>query len=817
MARATTSDELDLLADPAGYQIHTTIEIEDPDGEMRDYTSQSGMNWQYSFKIEADIDQPVAQATVQLRREIGALSLAPLRSDSTLNRDGSGNVAPAIDIGRRMQIQTAVVPLGGTPSADDWKFMFDGIIDDLASEGPLIQVTARDDGGLLVDTRFEASQSLKYADPGKAIEDVIRDILGQTQYVSDPDNPLVITLNVPTSPGFQVTKFGYTITDSVMDAIQRLVQVIGWNLRYQHDDVSNTFVLTLSDPGRGKTTPDFTLAVNQLIKINELKLDRASVRNHVTVITGGEATPVLHGLLDNASILRYGYRRIVIREDSDSPANPSLLAQYVLADLKDPKTSHNADLPYFWPVDLNDLIRFTANHQQYDTDLDLAVVGYTHSVSSEAARTTLLTRGTPASGYLTWRARAQLGRPIDEIARRNLASVNAVGDSDDGRFRNFLVVAGTDVDMVHVHWRTVPVNATGDPYDFADDSTFVDTTDGDPHLLILAPSNNRVTFQLPVPPRDYRTYARIVPYAKFIEGDSYKMQPLEPSTSVQSSIIAGPSSANNGQTTTVSATFDTDTAIGAACARYSLDGGANWTTVTVPSTRAIAFNVTRTSSKQTVIVQGKNDVDGNWGDQGTCEIDAYIADGPSLWAVYVPIDSTSGKIVWSCDVGTVDLEIDDSGTRSTPAASPIPITLDSATHGYLFRASNADQETAVNVFVPALPATSGPPPLITSFFSTSNGRNFSQNTTTNEIDLDGSVSNPPSGYTLDLEWSLDGGATTRITGISLPYHHNDTGTGGHGLDLVNGGTFGVMRYTLYLMDGATEVAASAIECEVDYT
>jgi hypothetical protein len=122
------------------------------------------------------------------------------------------------------------------------------------------------------------------------------------------------------------------------------------------------------------------------------------------------------------------------------------------------------------------------------------------------------------------------------------------------------------------------------------------------------------------------------------------------------------------------------------------------------------------------------------------------------------------------------------------------------------------------VDIPALPPGTGPLPAIDSFYSPSNSPySFAQHTTTDVIDLVWTSRNTPSGATFDLDWALDGGAHTLITGVTSPYSHLSTGTGGHGLDLVNGGTASRMRYTLIMKDGSgNEVAVATLDIEVDH-
>jgi hypothetical protein len=72
----------------------------------------------------------------------------------------------------------------------------------------------------------------------------------------------VITLYTPVSPSYTVTRFGYQ-REPVLDAIQRLVQSIGWDCRYLWDSGTSSFRLTLYNPPRAKTTPDLTIGPSQ--------------------------------------------------------------------------------------------------------------------------------------------------------------------------------------------------------------------------------------------------------------------------------------------------------------------------------------------------------------------------------------------------------------------------------------------------------------------------------------------------------------------------------------------------------------------------
>lgn len=176
---------------------------------------------------------------------------------------------------------------------------------------------------------------------------------------------------------------------------------------------------------------------------------------------------------------------------------------------------------------------------------------------------------------------------------------------------------------------------------------------------------------------------------------------------------------------------------------------------------------------------------------------------------------TSYSIVWSGVGVTVSI---DGGGYGTPLPSPITVARDGSPHTYDFKQVGGNTNAPVHIDIPAVGLGTGPLPAIDSFYSPSNSPySFAQHTTTDIIDLVWTSRNTPSGATFNLDWALDGGAHTLVTGVASPYSHLRTGTGGHGLDLVNAGTPGRMRYTLIMKDGSgNEVAVATLDIEVDH-
>lgn len=89
--------------------------------------------------------------------------------------------------------------------------------------------------------------------------------------------------------------------------------------------------------------------------------------------------------------------------------------------------------------------------------------------------------------------------------------------SADGLSMDYTLTVGKSVTVVHIHTRTVTIDATGDVFDFSGDE---DVT-VEPGLVILRPdANDQVAFSIPLPQRGYEVAGRMVPYNGVKEGDS---------------------------------------------------------------------------------------------------------------------------------------------------------------------------------------------------------------------------------------------------------------------------------------------------------
>lgn len=399
--RSTTAGELATLAANT-RQLAWRVKIANGSGTMIDLSS-----WVDHITIDQDADQPVSGATVSFVRASGATqSLSPLRTDSTLNRlDDGVTYAPQLDINRSITIELTTTPIGTAPVAGDYKRLFKGTIDVVDFEHSPVSVSCRDLGAAIVDRWVETPKPYG-SGPGIAVETVMQSIL------DDNFGGGVISLYTPSSPSYVISPAYPQQVESIMDAMVALAQNPGFDVRYRWDDGTSAERFTLLNPPRSKTTPDYTFGPSGYFDVTKLSLDLTNIRNVIIVSytdSGAQFNRATVTVSDAPSIAKYGRRVFIITEGDTSPINTSAeattLANAALADLKEPKADQEVELPFFWPADLGDLYRFTANGVHYNSNQDLAVVGITHDLSAGQHRTRVKVRGSPIGQYSTWLAR----------------------------------------------------------------------------------------------------------------------------------------------------------------------------------------------------------------------------------------------------------------------------------------------------------------------------------------------------------------------------------------------------------------------------
>jgi hypothetical protein len=384
----------------AHINVYAKLEIKDSDGAWRDMTNLSGFDWLDRWRVEETIDDPIGKATFTLRREIGALSLAPLVQASALNKNGALAYQPLVNPGRLCRFSVATVG-NGVSAAGNYHEIFQGYITDVdpASPDDGITVKALDLGVVLQNAWIEAIANYG-SGVGVAVETVMQAVINTTITVGPP------TLVTPASPGWLITTYAQDQV-SVLQAIRDLALQIGWDLRYMYQAATDTPELRFYQPPRAQVVPDWTFAAAEYLRIDSGKLSDADIRNAAKISyvdVNGNVQSVVR--LNSGSITKYGRRYMEINESAssniDTLAEAQAMGDAAVSDLGTPLQEHEIETLLFWPLQLNDLCRFTANGVQYDTDQDLAAVAFVHEGQGGDGRTTISCRGKPAGAYRDW-------------------------------------------------------------------------------------------------------------------------------------------------------------------------------------------------------------------------------------------------------------------------------------------------------------------------------------------------------------------------------------------------------------------------------
>jgi hypothetical protein len=391
--------------------VYARVLIEDADAVWRDMTNYHGVDWFVRAEISANIDDRAATLQLTLVKEstdtdVGWMSLSPLIIASPANHKADTTYAPFVNPARKVRVLVDVEPYGAAPlTASTWKRLFDGKIDSVDSSGEnTIVIKGRDRAAWLLNTWIETKRTYGSDEgAGTPVESVVQDI------IDDNPVPFPATLVVPVSPDFNLGAFEQSDDTSVMEAIYALAALQGADIRYVfRDDGDTDPELLYFTPDRGKVVPDWTFGPNEYIELPRATIDDNDVRNAITIdyfdVAAGSRQQITR--TNAASINAFGRRwgKVTLKDKSQikTSADATVLGDSIVNDLSSPPFEHEMRTYLFWPVSLQDLLRFSSNNVIYDQAQDLAIFGYTHTLEGGEGYTTMQTRGTPAGAYRGW-------------------------------------------------------------------------------------------------------------------------------------------------------------------------------------------------------------------------------------------------------------------------------------------------------------------------------------------------------------------------------------------------------------------------------
>lgn len=441
MARPFTTGQRTTTAGPSLW-IHAWLYILDSDGNWRDVTSMSGYDWFNGAQWGEDIDNQVAQGTITLRRQVGPasanLSLAPTMSASGLNKNMAGAYSPLLTPGSEFKLIVATVPYGTAKASVASGDMFEvwrGKVDSVNWEADPIVLNCRDDGGWYQNMFIK--NLVNYGTlAGIPMETVMDQIIA--------DNPPKINSPIfePTVGGvLQTTNYNviaYTQQrESVMQALNDLALNIGWDIRFRYD-VDGISKLTLLNPPRDKTIPDYTMGPDEYFAVKNLQIADTNVRNYVRIVYADSTTGGIGEVVstNDASILAYGERFYELvssaAQNVSTEADAQVLADAIVNDLGAPQADQEITTFFCYILQLYDLIAFTANGKNYDEDQAFGVISYQHTLANHSGKTDIKTRGQLAGAYKKWITRFGLNTVSLFGAPTPSFSVTATGSPDGG-------------------------------------------------------------------------------------------------------------------------------------------------------------------------------------------------------------------------------------------------------------------------------------------------------------------------------------------------------------------------------------------------
>lgn len=401
--RPLTTQDRAVLSATDGYSVRARVWVWDG-AAYQDVTNLEGRDWLVEVAWDESVNEPCAQATVQLRRR---------QEDMTLNPLVANKLTGVLELARPFYIEVATLPLGDSPVSGDWREVFRGQIERLSLDKDPITFVGRDDAGALI-RKFIETETEYGSDAGTAIQTVMQSIL--------TGNSTGMTLFTPVSPAVLLGKYKQKKA-SVMAAMRERALSIGWDVRMFWDHDNQIFRFTLLGPDRtGAAGSQWTFAPGQVRAVTRLEQDVGDVRNagrlyyynRSALDSGGKPTRAFVDADDATSITKYGRQWMQLAEDEDSPVDSPTEAQRMLdgaiADLKEPLLDCGVETGLHYAVQLGDLLTFAADNEHFSEDQTLAVVSAAHRVGRRGHRTALTLRGLPVAAQDDWLRRESRAR-----------------------------------------------------------------------------------------------------------------------------------------------------------------------------------------------------------------------------------------------------------------------------------------------------------------------------------------------------------------------------------------------------------------------
>ncbi|AEI65554.1 hypothetical protein [Corallococcus macrosporus] len=405
----TDQERATLLA--GNYGTHLRVVVLRPDNSEVDLSTLLGRDWVMGAQWAESQDATVCVATVSVRRNGpgGVTSLSPMVDSSVANRGPTGLLVPLLKEGRRFRIEVQTTATGRA-RPDAWREVFLGRIDEVDAGPEEVSFTGRDFAGVFQDWFIEVERDYGDDDVGVAVQDVMTAIIGDN--VPTGTGP---GLHVPVDPLWQLGRYTQQ-REPVWDAVRALAEQLGWEVRLRWRE-GHGWAFTFQAPERLPGEPVWTFGPEDFSELKQAKRALRDIRNVVEVLFTDETDRDALGnpkrktatSINPSSIAEHGRRYMQVSEagasNIDTESEAQRLADAAIADLSDSSLSLEFEVPYFWPLEINDMVRVLPDGVTLGAPVELAVVNLDHSFAGGIAKTKLQLRGRPATSVLEWRAR----------------------------------------------------------------------------------------------------------------------------------------------------------------------------------------------------------------------------------------------------------------------------------------------------------------------------------------------------------------------------------------------------------------------------
>lgn len=380
----------------ASYDVYWRVWL---DGFLLDFSL--GFDPMLSATWTASVDQLATLGDLTLAR------IGPMLKSHT----AFGQTWP--QAGRHFELQTATVPKGAIPSG--WQTVWDGRVDGAdTGAGETVRLTCRDMMALFLNRIIEPPVPPSTVN-GFLVESqpLGNHLAAIREAVYIPAiNPSFIEQRINQVPMEGIGSAEWTVQETWVEYGKNLAEQLsfatlqrGWSFHYRSNNSAGRFVYY--DPLRDTPTTDYTVQPGEVLRVTRCTINDQDVTNVWDLIYGKGAARTRIRDQDDFSIHKYGRRFGSWPEPQESAMNEAVEAERMLLsmilDTKDPIIELDYERHYFWPVELGDKHTVAANGIQTDLTLDLAVTGYTHTLTPTSMRSVIRTRGAPVAARRRWK------------------------------------------------------------------------------------------------------------------------------------------------------------------------------------------------------------------------------------------------------------------------------------------------------------------------------------------------------------------------------------------------------------------------------